>query len=913
MPNYFVAQNGFARLMGLEDSTPLTTENEGLDSGLGDAPPTSEKKMHSSTDNLEPVETEMLEVVETATSTHRTRGKKRISKLENASLNPLLISDGSKHEPLRKSSRKKQKKDFEPDKILEQKQKKSVEKVAEWLMKVPNEGSLKLEKPDEDTDESDSCSSTSTVDVKQHISDMNSKREDRAKALEEQVFGAVYKRRGNRTTSPPLHVYVEPPATTETQAPEIISKRRKRNYPILADFCKQMSFEDKNKTKEVQQIIEDANDTRSDIFKEAERIEVMEENNTDRYGEELNSMPESDKNNGNGEIFCPSSDIEEQQPTTKSEKKVHNTLQEVDSDLQEQAKAKSESTEQKKNKRKGKNTKSEKGKPVRVSKPLVLVGVQNEETSPTRTRSEVQVQIENYPSSEDLETPVMRSTRRSRRLQLFAEEVHQEGHKKANLKVPAPEEDSNVAEKSEEAKGAALNDTAKNGHVTKVSKRNGCIYDQDLELIESMDPVERMSLRPAEDSIADISNAEILSETSAACYVPAVPSSTSPTETAVVGPTLESDHLNNQFPNKIQLETSACETKCVLTENDEDKNDSELDTEQLLKSFKTTKRKCFHLGGPNVKRSRSLDKENMQGAAPEEKHEVCSGVGSTKKHTSTNQEVLREKENSFCHDVISPSNSPSVTRKSVAEKADEVMVEASIPDTSCSGQDSAACYGLSAASVSSALSPNKVSRHEVESLHLSVVPQVVDSGLRFTVIEHDELDEASQTSERTMRDAVKGKEIRESISTGKHRSVNTGERIIIAESSLTPDGLVIPVQMVHETKSSNDSEEVSAHSSIKSNPRKKRKAQKLESSPELDSSESKEDLPTLTQIFGTSTRPPAVIQDQGDSNKTNSCEVAYVTAHAAEQLSHPPACPSPDSVNSSQASVDLFGTPDECK
>lgn len=900
MPNYFVAQNGFARLMGLDDSTPLTTENEGLDSGLGDAPPTSEKKMHSSTDNLEPEETEMLEVVERATSTCKTRGKKRISKLENASLHPSLIPDGIRDEPLRKSLRKKDKKDFEPDKILEQKQKKSVEKVAEWLLKVPNEGSLELEKPDEDVDESDSSSSTSTVDVKQHISDMNPKREDRAKALEEQVFGAVYKRRGNKTISPPLHVYVEPPATTETQAP-VISKGRKRNYPIPAAFSQKISFEDKNKTKEVQQIIEDVNDTSSDVFKEAEQIEVIEENNIDRYGEEMNNMSESDKNNVNGEIFCPSSDIEEQQPTTKSEKKVHNTLQEVDSDLQEQAKAKSESTEPKKtNKRKGKNTKSEKGKPFRVSKPLVLVGVQNVETSPkTKTRTEeVQVQIENFPSSEDLDTPVMRSTRRSRRLQLFAEEVR-EGHKKANLKVAVPEVDSNVAELSEEAKGAVSSDTAKNGNVTKVAKRNGCIYDQDLGLIESMEPVERM--RQAEDSIADIPNAEILSEASAACYVPAVPSPTSPTETAEVGPTLESDGLTNQFPNNIQLETSACKTKYDIIENEEDKNDSELDTEQLLRSFKATKRKSFHLGGPNVKRSRRLEKENTQGAAPEEKHEVCS-------------EVLRNKENSFCSDVISPSNSPSVTRKSVAEKPDELMVEASIPDTSCSGEDSAACYGLSITSVSSALSPNKVSRHEVESLHLSVVPQVVDSGLRFTAVERDELNEASQTSERTMRDAVKGKEIRGRIFMGKHCSVNIDEHVIIAESSLTPDGLVTPVvQMVHETKLSNGSGEVSAHSSIKCNPRKKRKAQRLESESESDSSESKEELPTLTQIFGTSAGPPAVKQDQGDSIETNSCKAAYVAADAAEQLSRPPACPSPDCVNSSQASVDLFGTPDECK
>uniref|UniRef100_A0AAQ6IH41 RING-type E3 ubiquitin transferase BRCA1 n=1 Tax=Anabas testudineus TaxID=64144 RepID=A0AAQ6IH41_ANATE len=876
------AQNGFARLMGL-DSAPLTTENEGLDSGLGDAPPTSEKKIHSSTDNLEPVETEIAEVVERATSTQKIRGKKRISKLENASLDPLLIPEESEHEPLRKSSRKKQKKDLESDKILEQKQKKSVEKVAEWLMKVPSEGSLELPKTDEDADESDSCSSTSTIDVKQHVSDMKPKREHHAKALEEQVFGAVYKRRGNRTTSPPLHVYVEPPASTETQAGEIVSKRKKRNDVIPAAFCKKTSFEDKNETKEEEQITEEVNDTNSDVFKEAERIEVMEENNIHRHGEELKTAAESDKNNGNGEIFCPSSDIEQQQPATKSVKKVHNTLQEVDSDLQEQAKAKSDSTEQKKtSNRKGKNTKSEKCKPGRVSKPLVLVGVQ--ETSPkTRTRSEeVQVQIENYPSSE--ETPITRSTRRSRRLQLFAEEV-QEGPKKAKLKVTVPEEHGDVAEQSGEAKGETLVDTAKNQNVKTVAKRNGCIYDKELGGIESMEPVVRMSLRPA----------EVLSdaEANAGCYASVVPC---PTETAALGPTLESDNPSSQFPHNTDLETSVCMDKCAATEIEDEKNDSEMDTEQLLRSFKATKRKSFHLGGPDVKKSCSLDKENKHSAAPEENNGVCSGAASTKDHSPevTNQEVVRDEENSFHSDVISPSISPSFTRQSVAEKPDEVMVESSGPDTSWSS--------LSRTSVRSALSPNKVSKRDIESPHLSVVPQVVDSGLRFTAVEHEELNEASQITKR-----------RDNISTGKQCSVNTEEHVTIPESSLTPDDLgTTVVQMVHENKSSNGNVELSAHSSIRSNPRKKRKAQRLESSPESDSSESKEELPTLAQIFGAPAPPPAVIQDQEDPNEAKrSPQYEVVTAEAAEQLSRPPACPSPDYVNSSQASVDLFGTPDE--
>ncbi|XP_051274167.1 breast cancer type 1 susceptibility protein homolog isoform X2 [Dicentrarchus labrax] len=914
------AQNGFARLMGLNNSPLTTEENEGLDSGLGEAPPTSDKKMHSPTDNFEPMETEMSEVVEKATSTRKTVPK----------LGKIIIPDETENQPLRKSSRKKQKKNLEPDKILDQKRKKSLEKVAEWLMKVPAEGSLELEKPNEDTDDSDSCSSTSTIDVQQQNSDVNPRRSDRAKALEEQVFGAVYRRerRGNRLISPPPNVFVEPPTPKET-VPDTVSRRRK-NTLTPADFVKKTNSEDKSEgdMEEEQQTIEEVKDTSSDIFKEAEQ---MEESGIDKHGEMFNNLSESDKNNGKHEVPDPVSDIGQQQPESKSKKRSRNTLQQVDSDLLEQTKAKSESIEQKKtDKRQGKNIRSEKGKPARVPKPLVLVGVQNGETSPkTRPRSEeVQVHIENYPSSEDQETPLMRSTRRSRRLQVFTEEV-QEGHKKAHFKAKILEKDKDSAKQSEDAKGGTLDNTAspKSGPTTKVAERNGCIYDQDLGEIENIESGEKTSyVRPtqdAEESVAEVPNSETLSEAGVACYVPVVPSSISPTAAAVIDPTLESDNPTNPFPKNLQFEASACETKRVVIENEEDKNDSELDTEQLLRSFKATKRKSFHLGGPKVKRSCSSDREYMQSAEAEENWsdaESAENLISTKVSEIPSQEALRVNENSSCSDLISPSNSPGLTRRTVVEKPDQVVVEASFSDSSCSDQDRADGNCLSRNSVSSTLTPNKVSKREIESPHLSAVPQVVDSGLCFTAVEHEELNEPSNCSQITenqldctLYEANKVEETGDSIlvhssSASEKHTVHTAESVLNAESSLTPDGLGMPA--VHEAGSHSwGSGELSAHSSIKSMPRKRTRAQRLESS--SDSSDcSEEELPTLTKIFGTSAPPAAVTQEQGDSSEANRC--GGVTADGAQQSSHPPACPSPDCVNSSQASVDLFGTPDEC-
>ncbi|XP_053269091.1 breast cancer type 1 susceptibility protein homolog isoform X2 [Pleuronectes platessa] len=848
------AQNGFARLMELEDSTPLTTEHEGLDSGLGDALPTSDKKLQSSADNLEPVETEMSEAVEKA-STHKTRGKIRSGKLESASLLPVAIPDETKCQPLRKSSRKKQKTDLESEKILQRKRKKSLEKVAEWLMKVPPEGSLELEKPDKDPDDSDGGSSTSTIDVKQHLSDINSKREDRAKALEDHVFGAVYKRdrRGKRNSSRSL--FVEPTITKHTTDSE---------------------DENQSDSEEEQLLTEDVNDS-SDIFKKAEQMEDLEENDV------------VDK-----DVIAESAS-EPQQPQRKSKKRMQNPLQQVDSDLKEQAEAKSEKTEPKKpDRRKGKNTMSEKGKPTRVSKPLVLVGVKNGETNPkTRVKSgEVQVQIENYPSSEDPQTPIMRSNRRSRRLQLFAEEV-QDGHKKANSKANVIEKDVTVAQQQEEVEGETL-DKAESPKGEKLAKRNGCVYDEDLGGIENVESGKRT--RREQESIAEVQNlpnSETLSEATVACSVPVVPSSPCPTEATVFGPTLENNNLTEQSSKNIELKTSAC----VITEKEEEKNDSELDTEQLLQSFKATKRKSFRLGGPKGKRSRSSVRGNTQGAEGEGNYFVCSSVESAKKQTHKktsviiDQEALTDDENSLCSDLISPSISPKLTRKSV-EKPDQVVDEALNPVTTGN------C--LSRNSQSSALTPNQVSKREIES------PQFVESGLRFTGVEHEEVNEASKSSQIpngqldcSVKDAGKWKEMRDSISPGK------GERILVAESSLTPDGLVTPL-----VPTAHGSSELSTHSPIKSNLRKRRRTQRLESS--SDSDESREELPTLTQIFGTSALPAAVTRVRGDSREATRCEAACVPADAAERLSRPPACPSPDCVPSSQGSVDLFGSPDEC-
>lgn len=838
---HFIAQNGFAQVMELEDSSPFMTENEGLDSGLGDAPPTSDNKMSSPPDNLEPEITNMRE-----NTTHRGKNKKKSAKLEDASLCAAPAPEETEHRLLRKSSRTKRKTDLESDRILEQKKKKSLEKVAEWLMKVPAEADLELEKPLEKADDSDSCSSTSTLDVEPHNFELNPRKEDHAKALEEQVFGAVYKRKSKG---------FEPPTAGEVLSHKRVSKLKKKKSTTLA--------------KE-QQVLESKDDSSSDFFKEVEQMKFGHNYDTSKNVEEFNQISVNDKNEEH-DVSCPESDVIQQQLETVTKKRTSKSMQQVDSDLQAQVNSKN--PEQKKPTcSDSKITISKKKKLNKLAKPLVLVGVQNRDTSPKdRERSEeIQVQIENYPSSEDQETPVFRRTRRSKRLQLCVEEV-QESHKKATVKTCVPKKDKNVTKSSEVTTGKTLN-LAPNA-----AKMNGCVYDQDIGGIESLDSGKKTFHSAQADK--EKPHPETPSEVVAECCASVLPNSTSASDTSVVAPTFENDKPVNTPPNKVQQEPPVIEAKCAQTESEA--NDSELDTEQLLRSFKTTKRKSFHLGDTNLKRSRLSDKENVNGTEAED------GIETSQKQMS--RETLKGSKNadqSSCSDLIPPSNSP-IQRKTAVDKPDHNVVEASIPDSN---------YSVG-------LSPNKISKLDRGSPSLSVVSQVVDFGLQFTTVEPEEVNEASN-----------GSQVRESqLDFGKVTETDPNKQNLNAESSLTPNDLMAPaLQNAYKTTSS-CSAEVSTHSSIKSNSRKKRKAQKLESSSESDSSGSKEELPTLTQLFGTSTHPPAGVKDQRGSGGEKTCESVCGKTDGAEPQSCPPTCPSPDGINSSQASVDLFGTPDECK
>ncbi|XP_056152669.1 breast cancer type 1 susceptibility protein homolog [Lampris incognitus] len=943
------AKQGFAELMELEHSRPF----KGQDSGLGDASLLENKNTRSNpTIYYEKPETEILEVVEKATSQPKIRSKRRLTQFMNPSSSLILVPDEELPQLLRRSSRNVKKKDD-----VEEKQKKSLEKVSEWLSKVPQfmEENSELGGKTKDTFDSEfpaslseSSFSFSTELAEKDNNDI--KPAVCAKSLEEQVFGAVYKReRRSKTFSAQPAVVVDPPAPSlleDTQTHKRKNpKTRKKNILTPTDFVKK-SFSEGEEERTVPgedppQGIEHENNTANGTSAKQTCADLNDSfKDTNTHQKDLEKLLEKDQNKRKDEAGNSAFEIMPHRPDRKSAKTMHNIMQDIDSDLQEHAKVQVKCPEGRRTcRRKNQKAKLHQGKSARVPEPLVFVSVGEGAFSPDETVKgrpkveEVQEQIESFPSSEDPETPVMRGTRRSRRLKLVIEEVQEsdESHRRKACSpkhvkdnVPATH---NEVKQFEEAKASTSYAMAfyPNRNPAQGARRNGCICDEeDIGGIESSETTATNlaaaeAVKPSEESIAEANPPPI-------------------------------DTLLENDP----LKTSACHDKCVEMQEEEDKNDSELDPEQLVKSFKVAKRRSFLLSSPDVKkislRSLSSDKENLQGAKTEESCDVGSETAAATNQVFRNvrecsvfhRQTLRKTENSSCSDLFPPSNAPSsepnvpkltpqIDSKEIFDKSDQMMVDESIDAGGETQDDALIC--LSGNTVSSALSPNKVAKSQIE--NMPSAPEPVESQLLFTGSGVSAEDMPSVPSKHshiiekqldcTISELEKMKQLdvkpRVSLDTTAVNDRDCNENSvghISTEASLTPDGLVSPaVQRVHQAEANDQGScELSGHSLIKCNARRRGKSQKLESSSDSeDGSDGEDQLPPLALIFQTSAMEQELLdhqaQDPGGSKKANRCEGACVAADAGEEQSHLPACPDPDSVHSSQASVDLFGTPDE--
>ena len=782
------------------------------------------------------------------------------------------------------------------------------------------------------------------------------KREERMKGLEEQVFGAVYRRerRGVLGFSPQNRGVRHPPAShlgVEAQASNTVPKRQMSRNLKPSDIVKRTRSEEKHKG-----VFNDQPEEREkhDIFKESEKphrksIDLNQElgsSSTDRLGNSLTELPEEINNEVESQHEdVPVFDVLRQHGKRISRRGMSDTWQNVDGDLQ--AKTKLEMSEKKKMAKK--KYEADMGKSVKVPKPLVLVGVVENDcnpieiTKPGPIAAETAVHIENYPSSEEIGSPNMRQTRRSKRLQHFTEEVQGSHKKPCTGKNTIRRVDIGAADTEH-----ALSSQSIMG--------DGCVIDEDMGGIENMDSKYTEITMETPNIVEYVTQVSgIPCEANATCSEATVPCSSSP-ETNM--PRLKAVDHNNSVIDQSNEEASASEARCVEMEKEkEDINDSELDTEQLVKSFKAIKRKSFRLGSPTVKKSyQKSDMDEQNGTKSKENSLVGSGVEIDVPNTKECSVVPKqlgariELENSCCSDLIPPSNSPhhilqkaSLRRhrgltKSIDNRPSIEVEESSNQNTNVVMQEHLRSQH-SGNSVSSVLSTNTVAKSQLPS------PHPVNSGPLFPVFGASEEDSPAQTfgspkqsSENQEQHQLhcSGKKSLERSQNPKSETTveqqkcrdNTNGHVANSEASLTPDGLL--PQISQAVESGKGSSEASVYIPIKSNPKqRRRKTQRLQSS-ESDCSNEEDELPSLAQIFRRSPHPPedqacasvvkessglssGQVNDQKTPTKAARVEVTHAAGGLEEPDDVPPACGRSEWVNSSQASDDLFGTPDECK
>lgn len=785
--------------MGLEDSNnnSFFVINNGLDTSFSETPQTPGEDVHIHVGISPTVEPRTVQKVEEKAKPHpRTRGKRRLARLENPSSHLSLVPDNALQQ---KAPDQAEKADEYSEKIQrERKQKKSVDKVSQWLLQDPLPENLESKvNPNIISDPehspfppAGSCSSASTI--------IRRAQPERNKETRQVKVFRFYSRRGKKFFVPPQHpvelLSLDPsPVDEEHIAPDDVAESSEPN-PEEEDDAGVVGV-----VKIQPQVTNERScNTSKDVSEESRASDRNADAN------EVGKCQEEQEDEG--DVSSQAFNTAVLRLESKSTHCSRHLMQGIDSDLPEQAKEKRKSAAKRSARRKGKNAKPQNRKSERGMKPLVLVSalegkVVSETTAQSRLGcgGEVQVQIEMNPSSKEAGAAVARTTRSGRAQRVAVEAQESSAGKRLNeramstrgptAEVPCLDNDT-LTKPLEEARTVLSDDV-------KQAKRNGCICDEDMggieKLVESpMTPLHSVTeVVPSNGSIVEVPNTVSPCEASAACFVPTTATTRSPTEAAVPSPAPESI-IQPADRNCAPIEDVATQMECVEMGEDEGRSDSEVDTEQLMKTFKVAKRKSFHLGTPKRK-------------------PLCSALEVSEDGSDIPPPTQRKR------GALTPPNAgPCIS--------------------------------------SDPLSDNRQGYID------NSVTVVVDTN-----------------------------------------------------GSMTPDGLV-PPPVVESADQMPASGGLSAGSPVVKNTLGKRKAQRLESS-----SESEEEFLTLAEIFKSPSRHRAVqcnhLDGQAETQKgpggPSGREEASVLAGP---LAKPPACPpSPDLVESSQASVDLFDTPTECE
>ncbi|XP_066522665.1 breast cancer type 1 susceptibility protein homolog isoform X2 [Hoplias malabaricus] len=757
------AKDAFAKLMDLPNSCQIISEQDCSDSGLGDLPQETEKR---------PAETE-----EDVPSRTVVRPSHLLT--HNDDTNP----GGDTTMPRNCSSKQLKGKRvcLEPNRIVDKRQKKSVEKVAEWLLNISpssdskTKGNSRLVSDDSESENESVCSLSSAdfnmqVDKKDKISPQ---REVPGRGLEEQVFGAVYKRErriiktkalGQRIKdlSPEKEIVTDPqPLVSKEKEVEIIRnvpKRKKIHLLTPADFIKESSSNDKEervvydeKENDPKSIHDTVEENKQDHVAESnmdeptncleEHQKVVENFQDENCDDKVENMEES-----------PIFEVPVKRPTRRSKANMQDVWQYVDSDLKEKENTCNKTSRNRRVTRNNfeitKDGHLEENNNAKGTKSLNLVTATGNEnaTLMRQLRSkpklvEAEINIESYPSSAEPQSPDARKTRRSLRLQAFTEEVQGPRKRKRSIQnpmkpvegsennPPANQSQSNCGNLTHPKTIGETADAKQDAHIligkTDQSgiEKNGCVYNRNFETIETIQMNEKSG------TLACVSDGDIPEQNFLLSVVPDtvddnkhnVPFSSmavsSPRSLVAVAPDLlpknhqETPSTGVIAPSIVQTMTDVALTSANIHGHKEEEDDSELDTELLMKTFKVAKRKSFGLGSPkNSQVENHVEEENLQQTKKPiicQDHEPRSGLVNI--HSDL---LLPSNPCKLVSYEKSPQNSQNSLGKNNVESVSLLQVKSSVL---AAGSQQEAFLKTLSNSASPGLSPNKVAKSSQDS------------------------------------------------------------------------------------------------------------------------------------------------------------------------------------------------------
>ncbi|XP_060718402.1 breast cancer type 1 susceptibility protein homolog isoform X1 [Tachysurus vachellii] len=930
------AKDAFAKLMCLEDSCPATLVKDRSDSSLADLPQKSETNLAVPEDVLPRAE---------------------------ASDSPTQ-QDVAPYE-VKHSCRRSKRLCLDPDRIMDKREKKSVQKVSEWLLKISPVSDAQAEHSaegdfpkftDSDAEKESTASGVSTeINNSAHgKADASPIREVLCRGLEEQVFGAVYKRERKvikskvaKSFSPVQEIapVVRYGNLSEKAEKVEIPQRRSSRRLNSADFIRKTSNKDTEDGLDQEEVDEGSNQENGNTPLRSSGKQERVQSGPDKNAELTEDSP----------AFAV--------PLRKRGRrsKMQDVWKDVDCELTE-----NESNTNNKKDRKRRITRSthdttkddnlERCKNAKYAKSLALVSAGAEIVELSKVPSnlnliETEVNIESYPSSAEMKSPDARKTRRSLRLQEFTAEVQglprRRRSKQAHPK-PADGPENNPSANLDEpsAKTAHLGTSHINDSQSEKTewsmRRNGCVYNDNFENIEIMQ---------SSDDVAALSIAE---ENSHFSVVPdsvdhILPCSTKAANMSSPLAALVPESLPQKYQESPSTKTLKLAVEHKVTEQDDDTNDSELDTEQLMKTFKATKRKSFDLGSPRTSHSRTQEKSLTQ-ILEEEKQENVDLTETPGISLNIDQVLPPNPSEVSAHEIMSQNSQSGIA--DVASVSLLQVKSTTLPkDTQKHNSIS-----TSGASDKPEMVANSQDYSRSQDSRPSVKVDLANSVQLFSTSPTQKETQISHNKESTKSpnsSEIQGCKVT-SIPLGPMTSSET--QCNNFESSVTPDGLVPngpEVQLIEPETNHNldklDEGEFNSQPCL----RRKRKPQRLESS-DSESSVEDDDLPPLAQIFksphlsSSSAKEPVknslnqnrlqveeqntmaglvpASQDsrshsepEGRSNSSSQCVAPYQKQKSLQDVNSndvrdggisDPACMD-EWITSSQGSVDLFGTPQE--